>query len=99
MLTQIEKLSEDLKRDYPWSNPKFTPFPSGAAMLDVTIGPETYVMEYLPSLRAIGVSRMSSATFGWEGFEHSFESFQSAREFLIALFPKESPCAKEKSEE
>jgi hypothetical protein len=89
MLVEIEQLGEQIKRDYPSSNPKFTPFPSGAAMLDVKIGPETYVMEYLPSLRAVGISRMSTATFGWEGFEHSFGDFQSAKEFLMSLLQQE----------
>lgn len=90
MLTQIHELGEQIKRDYPASNPKFTSFPSGAARLDVRIGSETYVMEYLPSLNAVGVSRMSTATFGWEGFEHSFDNFQSAKDFLASLLQKGS---------
>ena len=88
MLTEIQQLGEQVKRDYPSSNPKFTPFPSGAAMLDVEIGPETYVMEYLPSLRAVGISRISTATFGWEGFEHPFNDFESAKAFLLSLLQK-----------
>jgi hypothetical protein len=88
MLTQIQELGEELRRDFPSSNPKFTPFPSGAAMLDVKIGSEIYVMEYLPSMKSVGISKMSGATFGWEGFERSFDDFNGAREFLLALLKK-----------
>jgi hypothetical protein len=90
MLIEIQQLGEQIKRDYPSSNPKFTPFPSGAAMLDVEIGPETYVMEYLPSLHAVGLSRRSAATFGWEGFEHPFDSFENAKQFLLSLLKEGS---------
>jgi len=85
VLSEIQQLGEQIKQEYPSSDPKFTPFPSGAAILDVRIGPETYVMEYLPSRRAVGISRMSTATFGWEGFEHAFQDFQGAKAFLLSL--------------
>jgi hypothetical protein len=58
-------------------------------MLDVEIGPETYVMEYLPSLRAVGNSRMRTATYGWEGVEHSFDDFESAREYRMSVLQNE----------
>jgi len=64
MHDNMRQLYEAIKRDFPDSQPAFTEFPSGAAMLDVTVGAETYVMEYLPSLRLLGISRMSTATFG-----------------------------------
>ena len=42
-------------------------------------------MEYLPSLNAVGISRSSTATFGWEGFEHPFAGFVEARAFMWEL--------------
>jgi hypothetical protein len=85
MSAQVEQLCEQIKTNFPWSRPRLTSFPSGAAMLDVKIGAETYVLEYLPSLGAFGVSRMSTAVFGWEGFEQSFDDFESAKEFVLSL--------------
>lgn len=56
-------------------------------MLDIPVGAETWVLEYLPSLstHGMGVSRMSTATFGWEGWEHPFDDFASAQAFVLAL--------------
>lgn len=90
MLNQLQELSEELRRDHPSSDPQFKTFPSGAAMLDVKIGPETYVIEYLPSLLGIGISESSTATFGWEGCEHSFDTFEGAKEFLLSLLATSS---------
>jgi len=58
-------------------------------MLDVKIGAETYVIEYLPSLSAVGVSRVSTSTFGWEGFEHPFDCFEDAKTHLLSLLQNE----------
>ena len=91
MRNEIQEFSEQIRRDYPSADPKFTPFPSGAARLDVKVGSETYAMEYLPSLLAVGISRMSTATFGWEGFEHPFDTFHEAREFMCDLLKKALP--------
>ena len=39
-------------------------------MVDVTVAGSTYVVEYLPSLGSgLGLSRLDTATFGWEGVE------------------------------
>jgi hypothetical protein len=62
---------EKLQTVLPGGSMQLTDFPSGAFMIDVAIGPETHVVEYLPDL-GLGVSRKSTATFGWEGVENAF---------------------------
>jgi hypothetical protein len=65
---------------------KLTTFPSGAFTIDVSVGAEVHVVEYLPSLgQKFGVSRMSTAVFGWEGVENAFESFQEVEDYLVAV--------------
>jgi hypothetical protein len=85
MAELIRQLSELIRREYPTSEAKFESFASGAAMLDVKVGAETWVLEFLPSLNAVGVSKLNTATFGWEGFEHHFQDFGSAKEFLLQM--------------
>ncbi|HZK80852.1 MAG TPA: hypothetical protein VFC46_07290 [Humisphaera sp.] len=76
-------MEDELLREFPESHPKSTLFPSGAAMLDVTVGNETYVLEYHLDV-GLGISRVSTAVFGWEGYEHPVDDFEEARKFLIA---------------
>jgi len=85
MQNRFNAFHDQLSREHPSTEPKITMFPSGAAMLDIKVGPETYVMEYLPSFHAFGVSRMSTAVFGWEGFENSFDDFEKAKELVMTL--------------
>jgi hypothetical protein len=59
---------------FPEANPKLTEFPSGAAMLDITIREVRYCAEYLPSFNAYGLSKTEGATPFWEGVEESFKS-------------------------
>ena len=73
------------------SIPKLTSFPSGAAMLDVKVGAETYVLEYHPNVEGVGISKMSTATYGWEGYEHCFDAFELAKAFLVQLLESEPP--------
>jgi hypothetical protein len=54
-------------------------------VLDVKCGEEVYVLEYLPRINEIGLSRQSTAVFGWEGFEQTFESFEAARQAALNL--------------
>jgi hypothetical protein len=54
-------------------------------MLDVTIASTGYVVEYLPSMRCVGVSNVNKAVFGWEGFDHPFDDLEGARDFLLSL--------------
>lgn len=97
MQSEITQLAEQIGRNFPSSEPKLTTFPSGAAMLDVTIGPEIYVMEYLPSVGGIGVSRMSTATFGWEGYENAFDTFEEAKSFLLQMLNESAVAASSKA--
>ncbi len=84
-MQKLEEFIATLKLDFPASKPELTNFPSGAFMLDITVGPEIFVFEYLPSVGGYGVSRVSTATFGWEGFENVFEDFESAKAFILDL--------------
>jgi hypothetical protein len=97
MLSEVTQLAEQIGRSYPSSDPKLTTFPSGAVMLDVKIGPEIYVMEYLPSIGGIGISRMSTATFGWEGFENAFDTFEEAKSFLLHLLSESAIAVSSKA--
>jgi hypothetical protein len=69
---------------FPASHPKATSFPSGAFMIDVTVGEEVHVIEYLPNL-GFGVSRRDTAGFGWEGVENQFESLAAAESYVVKL--------------
>jgi hypothetical protein len=85
VLDQMRELCERIKREHPGASPSLTTFDSGAANLHATIGSEIYVMEYLPSLAAVGVSKVSAATYGWEGFDHPFKNFTDAEAFMLDL--------------
>jgi hypothetical protein len=87
MQSQFKELCAELQRDFPNNPSKLTLFPSGSAMLDVKIDAETYVMEYHVDV-GVGISRMSTATFGWEGCENSFDSFEEAKTYLHSLLKK-----------
>ena len=76
---------ERVSAQFPASRPKLTSFPSGAFMIDVVVDTEIYVVEHQPSLGGFGVSRMSTAVFGWEGVEKSFESLDAAEKHIVAL--------------
>jgi hypothetical protein len=85
MQKQIESFYKRILRDFPDTGAALELFPTGAAMLDVRIGNETYVLEYSSTLGALGVSRKSTAVYGWEGFEHPFETFEAAEQYLLSL--------------
>ena len=53
-------------------------------MIDVPIGGEVHVVESL-SEGGFGVSRQSTAVFGWEGVENAFATFDLVEESLVAL--------------
>ena len=57
MQNRFKELEDELLREFPESHPKSTLFPSGAAMLDVTVGNETYVLEYHLDV-GLGISRV-----------------------------------------
>ncbi|MFC4312411.1 hypothetical protein ACFPN2_25230 [Steroidobacter flavus] len=85
MIENANALARQLAEIDARTDPKVTSFPSGAFILDVTIGGGRYAFEYLPSKNGFGVSRIDSATFGWEGFESSFEDFDSAKKYILNL--------------
>jgi len=70
---------------FPETNPKLTELPSGAAMLDITIGNVRYCAEYLPSQRVCGLSKTEGATPFWEGVEQSFASAEQLEAKIIEM--------------
>jgi hypothetical protein len=83
-LTPEEHLSRVLAR-FPRSNPKLTGFSSGEFMIDLEIRGEALVIEYLPSFEKYGVSRVSTAVFGWEGVENTFDTFEEVESYLTEI--------------
>jgi hypothetical protein len=53
-------------------------------MIDVTIAGEVHVVESLAA-GGFGVSRMSTAVFGWEGVENAFSTFEEVEVYLARL--------------
>jgi hypothetical protein len=77
---------ERIRTRLPDRTAKLTKFPSGAFMIDVSVGSEVHVVEYLRSVgQRFGVSRMSTAVFGWEGVEKAFESLEEVEDYLVAV--------------
>jgi len=68
-----ELLRNRIQRRFPSCGPRLVEFPSGAFMIDIDLQGETYVVEYVPRFGTYGLSKMSTATFGWEGYEEDFE--------------------------
>ena len=87
MQSQFKEFHVELQRDFPNNYSKLTLFPSGSAMLDVGVGAETYVLEFHLDV-GIGINRMSTATYGWEGYEEPFDNFEDARAYLLSLLKK-----------
>jgi hypothetical protein len=70
---------------FPETERKLTEFPSGAIMLDFTIGEVPYCAEYLPSYNAYGLSKTAGATPFWEGVEQSFTSAEQLEAKIVEL--------------
>jgi hypothetical protein len=68
------ELFKRIAAKFPEGHPQITDFPSGAIMLDITIGGVRYCAEYLPSRNVYGLSKTQGATPFWEGVEQSFTS-------------------------
>jgi hypothetical protein len=85
MQKEVENLRNYIQSRYPAANPILKIFPSGACILDITIASETYVMEFHTNIVGIGVSRASTATYGWEGYEQTFSHFEEAKRFILKL--------------
>jgi len=84
MQEQFKNLKKEIAMSYPNNKLELTLFPSGAAMFQVQIGEETYSLEYHLDV-GVGISKVSTATFGWEGYDYPFESFEEARTFIFDL--------------
>jgi hypothetical protein len=69
----------------PQAHPELTEFPSGAAMLDITIGKERYCAQYLPSHNAYGLSRTADASPFWEGVEEAFTSAEQLEARILEI--------------
>jgi hypothetical protein len=88
MIQRAQELMDHLRQDFPDSVPQLKTFSSGGFMLYARVAGEEWVLEYMPSLRAFGVSKVSKAAFAWEGFENGFKTFEEAESFLRGLFSK-----------
>jgi hypothetical protein len=88
IIQQAQELKDRMVRGCPNSFPVLETFSSGAFMLHFSVAGQAWVMEYMPSMRAFGVSKVTKATFAWEGFENGFKTFGEAETFLRGLFPQ-----------
>ena len=70
---------------FPKANPKLTVLPSGAAMLDITIGDVLYCAEYFPAHNAYGLSMTSGATPFWEGVDQTFASAEELEAKVLEM--------------
>jgi hypothetical protein len=89
MQDEFKALEKELLRAFPESKPKLLLFPSGAAMLYVSSGDETYVLEYHLDV-GLGINRESTAVFGWEGYEQPLDNIEQARQFLAKALDRRS---------
>lgn len=81
-----------LRENFSKFNMQFHAFRSGAIMIDITTMKGTYVIEWAPrNPNAIGVSNAKNATFGFEGFEEIFPSFEEAKSHLEKLLAETVP--------
>ncbi len=67
------------------AKPKLTEFPSGAAMLDITIREVRYCAEYLPTHNAYDLSKTVGATPFWEGVDESFKSAEELESKILEM--------------
>jgi len=88
MFEEAKELTEHLRKVFPNSSPVLETFPSGRFTLRVRPAGEEWIMEYMPSMRTFGVSKVHKADFAWEGFDHGFRTFAEAEIFLRSLYPK-----------
>ena len=73
-------------RDYPEGDPKLELLPSGAVTMNLMVGATEYAIQYLPSFGGcVGIANVDKAVFGWEGYDHPFDDFDGARDFLLSL--------------
>ena len=70
---------------FPECNPGITEFPSGAAMLDLTIGGVWYCAEYLPSLNLLGLSKVEGCSPFWEGVDEAFKSPEELEAGIVEM--------------
>lgn len=83
-MTTIEEF-EAIAARHPTLNPKITPFPSGAVILDVVINGVSYCAEFLPSFSAYGLSKSEDASPFWEGVEESFSTAETLETRIVEL--------------
>lgn len=88
MRNNMSEFMHVLLRRFPECHAKLTVLQSGMVLLDFMVGDEPYVMEYLPTPNIIGVSKVKSATYGWEGVDRAFDSFEKASEYVLVLLSR-----------
>jgi hypothetical protein len=75
MQEKFKQFHELIQREFPGIRTELELFSSGAAVLDVYIGEEMYILQYSRRF-GIGINRGSKVTFGWEGYEDPFDDFE-----------------------
>ena len=70
---------------FPECNPEFEEFPSGAAMLHLTLGEVWYCAEYVPSLNLLGLSKVEGSSPFWEGVDESFKSTEELEARIVEI--------------
>jgi hypothetical protein len=77
----LERIASSL----PSLSVKLDEFPSGSFMIDVPIGDEVWVIEYSVRQPCFGLSRMSTAGYGFEGYEEIYDEIETLLERLKRL--------------
>ena len=80
MIEKFQVFAERLRCEYPPSQPRLAVLSGGAVVMDLQIGPDTFVFGYYPDLSRIAV-------FGPEG-DTSFRNFDEAEVWLRRLLEK-----------
>ena len=80
VIEKFQVFAERLRCEYPPSQPRLAVLSGGAVVMDLQIGPDTYVFGYYPDLLRIAV-------FGPEG-DTSFRNFDEAEVWLRRLLEK-----------
>lgn len=73
---------------FPEGKPELTEFPSGAAMLDLTIHKVRYCAEYLPSFKMYGLSKIEGASPFWEGVDESFTTAEELEAKILEMMTR-----------
>jgi hypothetical protein len=84
--SEVESLAGSMRNALPGARVEFTPFDSGAAMLDVFSKAHHYILTYFPSQALFGVDEVEEDTTPFDNFyRFCYPDFDSAAKQLWAL--------------